>query len=108
MHELGVVSEAAARFLEEIDGRRVEEVTLELGHEMELQIAEAAWEHVTRGTPAAGAQVQWVQIADQLVCFACSVTYHGGKLDTCPECGGNGLVIGEAPQFAVGSWRGTG
>lgn len=107
VHELGVVSEAANRLLSEVGDRRVDEVILDVGPGMELGVAEAAWAHVVAGTRAAQAIVRWERVADTLLCFGCSATYHGSKLDTCPVCGGNGLVVEQAPEISVRSWRGA-
>jgi Zn finger protein HypA/HybF involved in hydrogenase expression len=107
VHDLGVVSEEAVRFLAEVDGRWVDEVTLEVGPGMELEVAQASWAHVVVGTIGAEARVRWERVNDTLLCFACSTTYDGEKLDVCPACGSNGLVIEHAPEFTVRSWRGA-
>lgn len=107
VHEVGVVSEAASRFLAAVGDRRVAEVILDLGPGMEQGVVEAAWDHVMAGTPAARAIVRWERVADTLLCFGCSATYHGSKLDICPVCEGNGLVVEQAPEISVRSWRGA-
>jgi hydrogenase nickel incorporation protein HypA/HybF len=104
---VGVVSEVAGRFLAAVEGRRVDEVILEIGPGVDRGAAESAWAHIVTGTAVAGALVLWEPVFDSLVCFRCSVTYHGGKLDVCPACGGNGLVIEHAPEIRVRSWRGA-
>lgn len=104
MHELGLVSEAAARVLEGTEGRRLTSVVLGIGSGSEREIVAVAWAHVTAGTVAEAAAVTWVDVAHTLQCFPCGATYHGGKLDVCPSCGGNGLVVDAAPDFAVLDW----
>ena len=79
-----------------------------LGPGMEREVAEAAWTHVTAGTAAAEARVVWESVEDTLMWFTCSATYHGGKLGVRSDCGGYGLVIEEALEFTVRSWRGAG
>jgi Zn finger protein HypA/HybF involved in hydrogenase expression len=86
----------------------VDEVILDIGPGMEPGVAEAAWAHVVAGTPAAGTRVLWERVTDTLQCFTCSATYHGDKLGLCPDCGGNGLVVEQAPEFSVRAWKGTG
>lgn len=104
VHELGLVSEAAARVLEGTEGRRLTAVVLGVGSGAAREVVAAAWARVTAGTEAEAAAVTWVEIADTLQCFACGAAYHGGKLDVCPSCGGNGLVVDAAPDFSILDW----
>jgi Zn finger protein HypA/HybF involved in hydrogenase expression len=47
------------------------------------------------------------EASDTLRCITCGTDYAGTKLDLCPECRGDGLVIDRAPEFAVRSWMGS-
>jgi Zn finger protein HypA/HybF involved in hydrogenase expression len=105
MHERGVVSETAAAFLAAVGERRVGSVTLATGPGMIVDVAADAWEHVTAGTAADGARVAWEEALDLLSCFGCGATFEGDKLSQCPHCGGSGIVVEAAPEFAVRSWR---
>jgi Zn finger protein HypA/HybF involved in hydrogenase expression len=105
MHERGVVSAAAAAFLDEVGGHRVRSVTLITGPDMVVDIAADAWAHVIEGTAAGAATVDWEEALDLLSCFGCGTGYHGDKLSLCPRCGGSGLVVEPAPEFAVRDWE---
>ncbi|WP_239405276.1 hydrogenase maturation nickel metallochaperone HypA [Frankia sp. Cj3] len=48
--------------------------------------------------------MEWRNAADRLRCFACGCECDGGRLDPCPSCGGNGIVIVPADELTVLDW----
>ncbi len=102
MHERGRVEEAVNTLVALSRGRRVTEVEIVLGPGMLLSIAEPAWEELTAGTPAEGARVTWELARDTLRCMACDLEYPGDRLDACPMCGSDGMVVERVPEIAIG------
>jgi len=105
MHEVGLVSAAAAGLAAETRGRRIRAVTVALGPRVDRDVAAAAWHHAVGDTTLAGADVEWVPALDGLSCFTCGQDYEGGALDRCPACGGDGLVVAPAGEVVVAGWR---
>jgi Zn finger protein HypA/HybF involved in hydrogenase expression len=104
MHERGLVSAAAAELLSSLGEERIDSVTLSVGPDTDRGVVEAAWRSATAGTPIATAQLELAVATHELVCLECSAAYRGGKLTTCSECGGNGLVVERAPEVSVAGW----
>ena len=104
MHEVGLlkaaVAEVVARTADEPPGH----VVLAIGPGVDQGAAAAAWEDAAAGTPIALAEVAWQQAMDVLRCLECGTTYEGRKLDRCPSCAGDGLVVRPAPELAIEDW----
>lgn len=105
MHEVGLVSTALSELLERTNGQPVRAVRLALGPGAEREVIEAVWAQAVAGTAADGAVVEWVEARDELVCFDCGRLYAARRLDPCPACGGNGLVVGPAPDITIEDWH---
>lgn len=104
MHEVGAVHAAAATFLARVAGHPVRQVTIGLGPGVDPETVSSAWRSATQGSIAELAEVVWEAQPDLLSCFGCGLDYRGSKLDRCPACGGNGLVVEPAPEVAVLGW----
>ena len=105
MHETGIVTETAEHLRALGDGRCVGSVTLALGPGMDRASTVQAWEHATSSGPLASAAVTWVEHRHRLACLACTAEYEGDKLDACPTCGEDGLMIDPADDLTVVDWR---
>lgn len=104
MHEIGAVHAAAAGFLQQLAGRPVRQVTLGLGPGVDPEVVASAWRSATAGGPAESAEVIWNAQPNLLSCLGCGLDYRGSKLDRCPACAADGLVIAPAPEVAVLGW----
>lgn len=104
MHEIGLVSATAAAFARDIGGVHVSSVHVAVGPRVNLEVAAAAWSEAVAGTALAEAHVTWEAAFDELCCFTCGREYRGRLLDSCPDCGGNGLVVAPADEVAVTGW----
>ena len=109
MHERAPISMEAAKLLAELGETTVppSAVTVALASDVIVDIASDAWESATNGSILAGVPIEWVFRAATLACLACGHNYSGDKLDQCPECGGNGLIIEAPPIAEVVSWSST-
>lgn len=107
MHEIGPITAAAYELIGRVDGGRVASVTVAIGPGVSPDIAAGAWQAAVAGTALAAAHVTWRAAPHVLRCLQCGGDYHGDDLAACPACGGNGLVIEEAPLVAVAGWIGT-
>lgn len=107
MHEIGAVHAAAVGFLPEVAGQPVRRVTLGLGPGVDPDVVDTTWRSAVQDSPAATAEVIWSRQQDLLRCLGCLTDYRGGKLDRCPSCGSDGLVIEAAPEVAVIEWLPT-
>ena len=105
MHETGIVAETAEHLRVISDGRRVGSVTLALGPGMDHAATVQAWEHVTSSGPLASAAVTWMERGHRLACLACTAEYEGDKLDPCPTCGADGLLVAAADDLTIVDWR---
>ncbi len=105
MHERAPVGMEAARLLTEIgDGDPPTAVTVAVAADVDLATARDAWESATAGTPLSGATVDWVVEKATLVCLTCATEYTGDKLDRCPACSGDGLIVDDPPIARVVGW----
>lgn len=104
MHERGVIGLVVHELLADAGGRPVGTVTVEVGPDVSMEAACAAWESAAEGTVAATAAVSWVTRPHGLRCFECGLGYRGDRLDSCPGCGGNGLVVEAAPEARLAQW----
>lgn len=98
MHERGLVSAEVTRLLDGIDGR-VGAVTITMGPGADGDVMAAAWEQSVAGTALEAVPVTWTRARSVLRCFACGKDYEGDRLLRCPWCGGDGLVVEEAPEI---------
>ena len=104
MHEQGLMAEVVETLQSLADGESVGEVEIALGPGVDREDAERAWETVTEDTPLAGAHVVWEQALDLLRCGDCGHEYTGDRLESCPYCGGDGVVIEPAVPVSLGHW----
>ncbi|MEX1092955.1 MAG: hydrogenase/urease maturation nickel metallochaperone HypA [Acidimicrobiia bacterium] len=104
MHERGLVSAAAVELLSSLGDEKIDSVTLSVGPDTDRGVVEEAWRSATAGTPIATARLELAAAMHELVCLECSTAYWGGKLTTCSECGGNGLVVERAPEVSIAGW----
>jgi Zn finger protein HypA/HybF involved in hydrogenase expression len=105
VHERGPVSGAVVALLATAGNRPVTAVTVALGPSMDPDAARTAWSAAAAGTAAATAAVTWSEAPDTLHCLSCGRDYPGDRLTPCPGCGGDGLVVVEAPAVEITAWR---
>lgn len=105
MHERAAVAEAVAALLRETADEPIAGVTVELGPAMDRPASEDAWVAAVAGTAAEDAFVRWSVARDELRCFDCGQLFAGGRLTSCPRCGGDGLVVEQAPEVRVVAWQ---
>ncbi len=106
MHERAPVGTAAARLLAEIDpSDPPASITVALAPDVMADIAQDAWASATHGTVLETVEVEWVVRYPLLACLDCGVEYEGEKLDRCPTCGGDGLIVEDVPIAEVLPWR---
>jgi Zn finger protein HypA/HybF involved in hydrogenase expression len=104
MHERELMAEVVETLERLADGESVGEVEIALGPGIDRDQAERGWETVTEDTPLAGARVIWEQALDLLRCGDCGHEYTGDRLESCPYCGGDGVVIEPALPVSLGRW----
>ena len=107
MHERAAVTRAIGDLLR-VTGGRVSQVYATFGPGVDPGVVQGIWDETVRDTPAASAELTCEQAMDLLRCLDCEAEYGGSRLDTCPGCGGIGLVVRNAPEFAVHDWVATG
>jgi len=109
MHERAPISMEAAKLLAELGETSTPPsgVTVALASDVNVDIARDAWESATDGTILEGVPIEWVFRAATLACLACGHNYSGDKLDQCPECGSDGLIIEDPPIAGIVSWSPT-
>jgi len=97
---------AAARLVANVEeaGTVPAAVTVGIAADVDVEIARDAWASATAGTVLEGVPVAWEVRRSVLACLACGNEYAGEKLDRCPVCGGDGLVVDEPPVAEVLSW----
>ncbi len=97
MHEIGLVAKAVA----DLDTDGVSGALVEVGPGADRAAVELAWSQAVTGTSLAEIPVEFVEVGHLLRCFACATEYRGDTISPCPECGGPGLAIEEAPDVAI-------
>lgn len=107
MHEQELMAEVLETLQSLADGESVGEVEIALGPGVDRADAERAWETLTEDTPLAGAHVVWEQALDLLRCGDCGHEYTGDRLESCPYCGGDGVVIEPTVPVSLGRWVGA-
>jgi Zn finger protein HypA/HybF involved in hydrogenase expression len=106
MHERAAVTSELNRMMA-VSGGRVSRVVAAIGPGVDPGVVTGIWDEIVFGTPAASADLVWELATDTLRCIVCGTDYAGAKLDQCPECLGDGLVVERAPEFVVLSWAGA-
>lgn len=104
MYEKELIAEALETLGSLAGGRTIREVEIALGPGLDSGRATRAWETLTEGTPFELTHVTWEEASDLLRCVACGHEYAGESLDSCPYCGGDGVVIEPALPVSLGRW----
>ena len=106
MHERAAVSAALNGLMDETGGR-LTRVVAALGPGVDQAVVTGIWEETVADTPAAAAELICEVSFNTMRCFGCQTDYPGSKLEQCPACGDDGLVVATAPEFEVLSWAGA-
>ena len=104
MHEQELMADALETLRILTDGGRVREVEIALGPGVNREDAIRAWNAVSADTPLADTRVVWEDAVDLLRCGDCGNEYTGDRLDSCPYCGADGVVVETAIPVSVGRW----
>jgi Zn finger protein HypA/HybF involved in hydrogenase expression len=104
MHEQELMADVLETLRILAGGRSVGEVEIALGPGVDRDDAERAWETLSEDTPLEDAHVVWEQAVDLLRCGDCDHEYTGEPLESCPYCGGDGVVIEPAVPVSLGRW----
>lgn len=104
MHEQELMADALETLRRLVDDQPIGEVEIALGPDVDREKAAESWKTLTEGTPLAEAHVTWEQASDLLRCGECGHEYTGDRLESCPYCGGDGVVIEPAPPVSLGHW----
>lgn len=104
MHEKELISEALETLESLADGRAIRTVEIALGPGVDPGRAARAWQTLTQDTRFASTHVTWEQASDLLRCDECGHEYTGEPLDSCPYCGGDGVVVEPALPVSLGRW----
>lgn len=92
MHEMGVTTEVLRTVVDaatEAGGTRINSVTLTIGELTEIvpDALQFAWEALTPGTLAEGAELRIVETGGRSVCLQCGVEFDHGRFDRrCKAC----------------------
>jgi Zn finger protein HypA/HybF involved in hydrogenase expression len=105
MHERAAVANALRQVVERSGRSSVTRVVLNVGADLQPETVQLYWRELARGTNAADASLEIERAADVLVCTSCAKRYFGTKLDCCPRCGSDGLIVEAAPEVAVAELR---
>lgn len=106
MHENDLVAEALETLRSVAGGEPITTVEIVLGPGVGRTRAALAWHALTEGTPFEEVHVTWEQGLDLLRCEQCGHEYTGDGLETCPYCGGDGIVVEAAVPIEIGRWSG--
>ena len=96
-----MIAQAVAGFTADNWPQPGDQIRVAIGSEIDLDVAQQSWPALVAGTPIATHQVTWERALDTLACLDCGRTYQGTKLDPCPHCGGDGLIVGSAPEINI-------
>ncbi len=109
MHEMTVTENMLNIVLAEAEkagAKRVSKITLVIGELSSIidDSVQLYFDMLSEGTPAAGALLDFTHIPATLRCRACGHIFpkHASNF-TCPLCGGDGALTGDAKEFYVES-----
>lgn len=102
MHERDLVAEIVETLAGLVGLSDVVGVEIALGPGVDRARAEEVWRDLTEHTGLGAAHVTWERASDLLRCGECGHEYSGDRLDSCPYCGGDGVVIETAPPISLG------
>jgi Zn finger protein HypA/HybF involved in hydrogenase expression len=105
MHERELIADAVDTLRVLVGDESVETVEIVLAPGIDRTNAVEAWSDLTVGTSLADTHVIWEEGNDLLRCDGCGHEYRGDRLDSCPCCGGDGVVIESIPPVAVAHWE---
>lgn len=104
MHERDLIGEILETLVSLAGPRTVERVEIALGPGVDRVRAESAWQDLTMGTSLASTHVTWERASNLLRCGGCGHEYTGDRLESCPYCGADGVVVEPAPPISLGHW----
>lgn len=104
IYEQELIAEALEVLESLAAGQKLREVEIALGPGVDPGRAAQAWTVGTENTPLASVHVTWEQAFDLLRCEACGHEFAGNRLELCPYCGAEGVVIEPALPVSVGRW----
>ena len=102
MHEQELMAEVVETLQGLADGEAVAEIEVALGPGVNREDAARFWRTLTEETSLANTHVIWEQALDLLRCGGCGHEYTGDRLEICPYCGGDGVVIEPALPVSLG------
>lgn len=97
MHEWAPIAKAVQRAASEA-GSSIGPVELRIGPSVDPSVARQAYSASAAGTNLEAARMELRRVEDLLACLDCAEQYRGGRLQRCPSCGGDGLVVSPAPD----------
>ena len=107
MHEMAITANIlhiALSVAEKAGASRVTGITLVIG-ELSSILDDSVQQYfglLCEDTAAAGAQLVFKRVYASLCCRACGQTYlKDGSRFTCPACGGEGTLTGDAKEFYI-------
>jgi hydrogenase nickel incorporation protein HypA/HybF len=92
MHEMGIVAgilEAAENAAKHENAVRINKINIKVGELTEIvdDALQFAWESLSPGTLAEGAELVVERVSPRSRCHQCDVTFDHGRFDAaCPEC----------------------
>ena len=104
MHELSVAQGILGLTLDHAAGRRVQRVHLLVGHLRQVVPGALgfAWELITQGTPAEGAELELEEIPIEARCRGCGAeSGQAGFPLRCPSCGSLELDVTRGEELLV-------
>jgi Zn finger protein HypA/HybF involved in hydrogenase expression len=104
MHEQERMAGVIATLLSLAGDEVIAEVEIALGHGVEREGALRSWSTLTKGTELEDARVIWERSLDLFRCSECGRDYTGDRLEVCPYCGADGVLIETAPSVSLGHW----
>jgi hydrogenase nickel incorporation protein HypA/HybF len=105
VHEQELVANVIETLFVLVDTAALHTVEVAVGPGVDLGSAAEQWVGQTAGTSLARARVTWERSSDLLRCDGCEAEYQGAALESCPYCGGDGMVVEAAPPISLGHWE---
>ncbi|HEX2999685.1 MAG TPA: hydrogenase maturation nickel metallochaperone HypA [Armatimonadota bacterium] len=109
MHEMAItdnILHIALAEAEKAGAHRITGITLVIG-ELSSVVDDSVqfyFDFLSKDTIAEGAKLTFKRIPATLRCRACGKTYPKQESDfTCPSCGGDGMLTGDAREFYIES-----